>query len=395
MHQLGASRALGHPAGMRTTRLLVLLLILAPLGACGEGEPVSKPADDAPAAKPAATSVAVAREPEEREKHFRNLRQLTFSGENAEAYWSFDEKHLIFQSRPNTEAADQIYIMDAEGGNRRLVSKDAGRTTCSYFLPGDERILYGTTHLADKAPPPMPEYDPRKLGYVWAIFNNYAIVSAKADGSDVKVLQDAPGYDAEATVSPTGDRIVFTSTRDGDLDLYSMAIDGSDVKRLTSAVGYDGGAFFSWDGKKIVWRAPNPEQVDKEETKALLARELVRPNKLEIWIMDADGSNKKMLTRDGCASFGPFWHPDGKRIIYSSNRHDPKGGNFELYLLHVDTLEIERVTYFERKRPGQRRSDDFDGFPMFTRDGKKLVFCSNRHNDKPNETNVFVVDWVD
>ena len=208
-------------------------------------------------------------------------------------------------------------------------------------------------------------------------------------------LQDAPGYDTEATDSPTGDRIVFTSTRDGDLDLYSMAIDGSDVKRLTSAVGYDGGAFFSWDGKRIVYRAPNPELVDKKETAELLKRELVRPNKLEIWIMDADGGNKKMITRDGCASFAPFWHPDGKRIIYSSNRHDPRGGNFELYLVNIETLEIERVTYFERKRPGQRRSDDFDGFPMFTRDGKKLVFCSNRHNDKPNETNVFVVDWVD
>ena len=391
MHRLGAARALGHPARMRTTALLVLLLLLPALVGCGESEPVKKPGAD----EPAVASPAVAREADEREKHFRNLRQLTFGGENAEAYWSFDETHLIYQSRPTTDAADQIFIMGAEGESPRMVSRGEGRTTCAYFLPGDERILYGTTHLAGKAPPKMPEYDRRKLGYVWAIYNSYAIVSAKTDGTDEQVLQDVAGYDAEATVSPTGDRIVFTSTRDGDLDLYSMAVDGTDVKRLTSAVGYDGGAFFSWDGKRIVYRAPNPELVDKEETAALLKRELVRPNKLEIWIMDADGGNKKMITRHGCASFAPFWHPDGKRIIYSSNRDDPNGGNFELYLVNVETLESERVTYFERKRPGQRRSDDFDAFPMFTRDGKKLVFCSNRYNDKPNETNVFVVDWVD
>ena len=208
-------------------------------------------------------------------------------------------------------------------------------------------------------------------------------------------LSNSPAYDAEATVSPTGDRIVFTSTRDGDLDLYSMNLDGSDVKRLTDAPGYDGGAFFSWDGKKIVWRAPNRDDVDVEETKALLKRELVRPDKLEIWIMDADGSNKVQVTRNGAANFAPFWHPDGRRIIFASNMGDPKSGNFELYLVDVETGDLEQVTFFERKREGQRRSDDFDAFPMFTRDGKRLVFCSNRFNDVPNETNVFVVDWVD
>ncbi len=370
--------------------LATTLLIAAALGltACGD-EPADTPGpegngqpDDSP---------AVAREPFENEKHLTNLRQLTFAGENAEAYWSFDEKQLIFQSTRDGRTVDQIYTMKPDGSDVKLVSTGKGLTTCSYFLPGDERILYASTHAAGDEPPKKPPF----RGYVWGVFNSYAIYTAKPDGSDVQLLQGTDRYDAEATVSPAGDRIVFTSTRDDDLDLYSMKIDGSDVKRLTTAPGYDGGAFFSWDGKKIVWRAPNRDSVDLKETKDLLARELVRPNKLEIWIMDADGSNKQMITNNGAANFAPFWHPDGKRIIFASNMDDPKRRNFEIYLVDIETRKTERITYFERTRPGaQRRSDDFDAFPMFTRDGNRLVFCSNRHNEKPNETNVFVADWV-
>ncbi|MDJ0522077.1 MAG: hypothetical protein QNJ90_08395 [Planctomycetota bacterium] len=337
---------------------------------------------------------AVEREPFAKEVHLANLRQLTFAGENAEAYWSFAEDALIFQSTRPPFKADQIFTMKPDGSDVRRVSTGLGRTTCAYFLPGDERIVYASTHAAGKAPPKPPKRD-RKLGYVWPIYNAYEIYSAKRDGSDLRVLTSSPGYDAEPTVSPAGDRIVFTSTRDGDLDVYSMNVDGSDVKRLTTTVGYDGGAFFSWDGKKIVWRAPNRDDVDIEESKALLKRQLVRPNKLEIWIMNADGSGKKMVTNNGAANFAPFWHPDGKRIIFSSNMHDPRGSNFELYLVNIETLETKRITYFERRRPGAYRSDDFDGFPMFTRDGKRLVFCSNRFNDKPNETNIFVADFVE
>ena len=343
--------------------------------------------------KPAATP-AVAREVFEGERNLSNLRQLTFGGENAEAYWSFAEDRLVFQATREPYKADQIYTMDANGARQTLVSGGVGRTTCAYFLPGDERIIYASTYLAGKEPPAKPPHD-RSLGYVWPIFNAYDIFTAKADGTDVQPLIQSPAYDAEATVSPRGDKIVFTSTRDGDLDLYTCDIDGSNVKRVTDAPGYDGGAFFNWDGTKIVWRAPDRDTVDIEESKALLKRQLVRPSKLEIWIMDADGSNKKMVTKNGAANFGPFWHPDGKRIIFSSNMHDPRGGNFELYLVNVETGKTERVTNFARKRPGARRSDDFDGFPMFTRDGKKLVFCSNRFNEKPNETNVFVADWTD
>ncbi len=365
----------------------LLLLALVCCAGCRD-EPAEKPAADGGAPN----GPCVAREPFENERHLTNLRQLTFAGQNAEAYWSFDETKLVFQSTRDGREADQIYIMNPDGSDVRMVSTGKGRTTCSYFLPGDERILYASTHGAGDEPPQKAPY----RGYTWGVFKSYAIYTAKADGSDVKLLQSSAGYDAEATVSPAGDRIVFTSTRDGDLDLYSMKIDGSDVQRLTDEPDYDGGAFFSWDGKKIVWRAPNRDDVNAEEAQRLLAMELVKPHKLEIWIMDADGSNKQMITNNGAANFGPFWHPDGKRIIFSSNMDDPKRRNFELYMVDIETRKTERITYFERTRPGaERRSDDFDGFPMFTRDGKRLVFCSNRYNDKPNETNVFVADWVD
>lgn len=347
-----------------------------------------------PAEEKATTPTApVARKPLAQETHFKSLQQLTFAGENAEAYWSFDETKLIFQSTRPPFTVDQIFTMNADGTNVKLVSNGKGRTTCAYFLPGDKQIVYASTHLASDAPPKRPD---RSQGYVWPIYAAYEIFVADADGKNTKPLAQSPAYDAEATVSPAGDRIVFTSTRDGDLELYSMKIDGSDVKRLTNRPGYDGGAFYSWDGKKIVWRAPGKDDdLSKTDYAALLKRGLVRPSRLEIWIMDADGSNKKQVTDNGKANFAPFWHPDGKRVIFASNYVDPKGANFDLFLVDVESGKIERVTWFERKREGAHRSDDFDGFPMFTRDGKRLVFCSNRSNDKPNETNVFVAEWVE
>ena len=325
-------------------------------------------------------SPARPREPMPSERRLKNLRQLTFGGENAEAYWSFDETRLIFQSTRPPYTADQIFTMRADGSDVRLVSTGKGRTTCAYFLPGDARILYASTHAAGDAPPAPPD---RSKGYVWALYPAYDIYTADPDGSNVKVLSRTGAYDAEATVSPAGDRIVFTSTRDGDIELYSMKVDGSDVKRLTDRPGYDGGAFFSWDGKKIVWRAPGEGDALAEDYDPLLRMGLVRPARLEIWIMDADGSNKKQVTRNGAANFAPFWHPDGKRIIFSSNHHDEKGMNFDLFLVHVETGEQERVTFFERMREGARRSDDCDGFPMFTRDGTRLVLCSNSANAAP------------
>jgi Tol biopolymer transport system component len=376
--------ALGPPhgrdhAGVVRAAVLLLPLVLLAIPACDAGTRASP---------------AVARVPFEGERHFATLRQLTFGGENAEAYWSFDETKLIFQSTRDGHAADQIYVMNADGSDVHMVSTGKGRTTCAFFLPGDRRIVFSSTHWDSPEAPKPPPFNPA-VGYVWPVWHAYEIFAANADGSDLVRLTESPGYDAESTVSPKGDRIVFTSSRDGDLDVYSMKLDGSDVKRLTDTPGYDGGAVFSWDGAKIVWRSAWKEGMDVEETKALLHKQLVRPTHLEIWVMDADGSNKRRVTDNGAANFGPAWHPDGRRIVYASNAAEPKSGNFELYLVDAETKATERVTYFQRRREGAPRSDDFDGFPMFTRDGKRLVFCSNRWNEKPNETNVFVADWAE
>lgn len=360
----------------------------------GEDEPKPEPGlvdpsppEEKPAPEPQVRpSGPVERQPMPTEKHFAKLVQLTFGGENAEAYLSFAEDRLIFQSKRDSLACDQIFTMGLDGSAPKMISSGKGRTTCSYFLPGDQKVLYASTHAA--ADDCLPEPD-RSKGYVWKLYDEYDIYVANADGTDVQVLSASPGYDAEATVSPLGDQIVFTSTRDGDPELYLMTLDGSDVRRLTDAPGYDGGAFFSADGSKIVWRANRPtgdEELQKYQE--LRTEGLVRPTRLELMVMNADGSDQRAITANGAANFGPFWHPDGKRIIFSSNVNDPKGRNFDLYLVDLTAgtdQTAEQVTF----------TDEFDGFPMFTRDGKKLVFASNRHHDKDGDTNVFVADWVD
>jgi Tol biopolymer transport system component len=315
------------------------------------------------------------------EKHLKNMRQLTFGRENAEAYFSSDGKQLIFQSTRDALECDQIFTMNSDGSNVKLVSTGKGRCTCGYFFPDGRRIIFSSTHLAGPECPPKPSFT---RGYVWAVYKSYDIFSAKPDGSDLKRLTKTDGYDAEATISPDGKKIVFTSTRDGDLELYTMNLDGSGVKRLTHEVGYDGGAFFSPDSKKIVYRAHHPtDPKEIAEYKELLGQGLIRPTKLEIFVMNADGSDKKQITHNGAANFAPYFHPDGQRIIFASNMDDPKGRNFDIYLINLDGSGLERITY----------SEVFDGFPMFSPDGKKLVFASNRHGSQPGETNVFIADW--
>ncbi|MFQ5679081.1 MAG: TolB family protein [Gemmatimonadota bacterium] len=334
-------------------------------------------------AAPSAVGDPVAVAPEPGETRFRSLRMLTFGGENAEAYFSADGRRLIFQStRPSGAPCDQIYVMNAAGGAPHMVSTGRGRTTCSYFFPSGDRILYSSTHLAGETCPPPPDYS---RGYVWPLYD-YDIFTARPDGSDLELLFRSPGYDAEATISSDGSRIVFTSVRDGDLEIYSMNPDASDLRRLTHEPGYDGGAFFSADGTKIVYRAYHPRsEAELADYRALLADGLVRPGILEIFVMDADGSHKRQLTHNGAANFGPFFHPDGRRVIFSSNLHDPEGRNFDLYMINVDGTGLERVT----------THPSFDGFPMFTPDGKHLVFASNRHNRKPGDTNLFVAEWAE
>src|SRR5215216_675221 len=317
------------------------------------------------------------------EKHLQNLKQLTFRGENAEAYFSADGKQLIFQSTRDGRGCDQIYTMNIDGSNVKMISNGDGRTTCSYFFPDGKRILYSSTHLGDKQCPPKPDFS---KGYVWAVYPTFDIFTAKPDGSDLKQLTNTPGYDAETTITLDGRKLVFTSMRDGDLDIYSMDADGKNVRRLTREPGYDGGPFWSYDGKQIVYRAHHPE-TEKQiaDYTDLLKQNLIRPTTIEIWVMNADGSHKRQVTNNGKANFGPYFFPDGKRIIFASNMDDPRGRNFDLYKINVDGTGLERITF----------NDTFDGFPMFSPDGKKLVFASNRNAKTPGETNVFIADWVE
>jgi TolB protein len=317
-----------------------------------------------------------------REKHLRNIRQLTFGGTNAEAYFSFDGKRLIFQSTRSPYDCDQMYTMNIDGSEQKLVSTGKGRTTCGYFFPGGKKMLYASTQGHADQCPPRPD---KSKGYVWGVFNDYDIYVSNADGTDLKVLSASPGYDAEATISPKGDKIVFTSTRDGDLELYTMNLDGSGVKRITHSLGYDGGAFFSWSGKNIVYRGYHPtDSAEVKEYRALLAEQLVKPGKMEIFICSADGKNNRQLTNNGKANFAPFFLPGDKQIIFASNMNDPKGRFFDLFVINTDGSGLEQITF----------GGHFNAFPMLSGDGKKIVFVSDRNAKGNYEFNVFVADWV-
>ena len=320
---------------------------------------------------------------EEERGMLSNLRQLTFGGENAEGYFSFDEQTFVFQrTRPEEgDSCDQIYVYDLQTNSvGRRISNGEGRTTCAYYLPGDSLILYATTHFGSPSCPAPPDYS---QGYVWALYPTFDIVVADTAGNFVRRLTDQPGYDAEGTVSPTGERIVFTSTRTGDLELFSMNLDGGDVRQLTDSPGYDGGAFYSWDGRSIVFRASRPEGKELEDYRRLLKEDMIRPGALELYTMNADGSGMRQITSNGAANFGPFWHPDGEHIIFSSNVDDPQGREFDLYIIRKDGSDPQRVTF----------SGGFDGFPMFNRAGTKLLFASNRNNAQEGETNLFIADF--
>jgi TolB protein len=331
--------------------------------------------------KPAATP-AVHRAPEPGERFFSTIEQLTFGGQNAEAYFSPSGDHLIFQRTTSDSTCDQQYIMRLDGSDEHRVSNGLGRTTCGYFYENGARILYSSTFRTDAKCPPPPDYS---HGYVWALFN-YDIYTSRPDGSDLKLLFASPGYDAESTLSPDGKKIVFTSMRDGDLDIYTMNVDGTDVRRLTNELGYDGGPFFSHDGSMIVYRAWHPNTPeDIADYRALLAKNLVRPLQMDIWVMDSDGSHKRQVTDLGGASFAPYFHPDDRRIIFASNYRSPQSRNFDLFLVNLDGSDLTQVT----------TDSTFDGFPMFSPDGKRLVFASDRNGSVSGETNIFIADWVE
>ncbi|MGC1633678.1 MAG: hypothetical protein WA749_16330 [Gelidibacter sp.] len=324
------------------------------------------------------------------EKHFKSLKQITFGGDNAEAYWSFDDKQLVFQSNnPNWNVkCDQMFLMNADDTFKDkiplMISTGKGRTTCAYFLPDNKHIVYASTHLGNDNCPETPLKKDGK--YIWPIYDSYDIFVADLEGNVTAQLTHEKGYDAEATVSPKGDKIVFTSSRNGDIDLYTMNTDGSDVKQITFELGYDGGAFFSPDGTKIIFRSSRPKTEDEiAEYKSLLKEGLVQPTEMELYICNADGSDLRQLTHLGNANWSPFFLPDGKRIIFSSNFESERGFPFSLYIIGIDGKGLERVTH----------SETFDAFPVFSNDGKKLMFSSNRNNGGGHDTNLFVAEWQD
>jgi len=326
------------------------------------------------------------------EKHLKNIRQLTRGGDYAEAYFSFDDSMITLQARSNNWGAkcDQIYCFPFADGDMlnhvpQLISNGVGRTTCSYFLPGDTTILYASTRSGGDACPPEPQR--RTDGkYLWPVYSDFDIYVADLHGNLTDTLVRSPGYDAEATVSPQGDRIVFTSDRSGDLELYTCNIDGSSVKQVTHELGYDGGAFFSPDGKMLVFRASRPKTPDEvSEYKQLLSEGLVAPTAMEIYTCNVDGSNLKQVTHLGKANWAPFFEPSGKKILFSSNHAGSHGFNFNLYRVNLDGSGLEQVTF----------DPVFDAFPMFSYDGKRLIFSSNRNNGGTRYTNLFIADWVE
>jgi TolB protein len=362
-------------------------LILSPIILLISCNTAIKPSHDKSTTASAADTL---RYPEE--THLANMRQLTFGGDNAEAYFSFDSKAITFQA--NNPAwglqCDQIFTTELETSDMghkipQRISTGLGRTTCSYFMPGDTTILYASTHAGGEACPPLPA--PRAdHKYVWPIYPDFDIYVADLKGNIIKKLTNEPGYDAEATVSPKGDKIVFTSLRSGDPELYTMNIDGSNVKQITNELGYDGGAFFSQDGSMLVFRASRPKTDEEIKTyKDLLAQGLVMPTNMEIFVCNAEGSNLRQVTHLGKANWAPYFHPSMKKIIFSSNHAGTRGYEFNLYMVNLDGTGLERITY----------DGVFDAFPMFSFDGKKLIFSSNRHNGGTHNTNLFIADWKD
>ncbi|OYU97713.1 MAG: hypothetical protein CFE21_05335 [Bacteroidetes bacterium B1(2017)] len=324
------------------------------------------------------------------EPHLQNLHQVTFGGDNAEAYWSFDSKKLSFQSNNKKWGlhCDQIFMLNTKKPLDtthipQLISTGKGRTTCSFYMPDNRHILFASTHLGAENCPADP---PPSKRYLWAIYPDFDIFVSDEKGKIVSQLTKEPGYDAEATVSPKGDKIVFTSTRNGDLDLYTMNIDGSNVKQVTFGLGYDGGAFFSPDGTKLVFRASRPQGEEEiKDYKDLLAQGLVAPTVMELYTCNIDGSDLKQITHLGKANWAPFFHPSGQKIIFSSNHHSAKGYDFQLFMINLDGTGLERIT----------NESLFNAFPMFSPDGKQLVFSSNRNNGGTRDTNLFIADWKD
>lgn len=373
----------------RTYSLVTVAAILSILAGCSgeqtadtDGQEVAGPELTAPSIDPSSPGIVAAHEPEENEVHFSTIYQLTDGGENAEAYFNRAGDKIIFQSTRDDFLCDQVFIMNIDGTDLRLVSTGQGRTTCSFIGGDDDFIIYSSTHHLGADCPPLPEAGAG--GYAWMLYK-YDVFRANFDGSDPVNLTNSDSYDAEAIVRPDAREIVFSSTRTGDQEIFLMNADGSNVRQVTDTLGYDGGPFYSWDGTKIVFRSYRPKTEEEIDSyKNAMAQGMMLRVPLEIYMMDADGGNIQQITDLGSSSFAPFMHPDGERIIFCSN-YGGRPWVFNLWMINVDGTDLQQITY----------NDSFDGFPMFSRDGRYLVFCSNRHQAAEGETNVFITEWQD
>lgn len=327
------------------------------------------------------------------EVHLKNIRQLTFGGDNAEAYWSFNGKYIVFQRTNPKEGlnCDQIFMgkvptKPGEAFNYKLISTGKGRTTCPFFTKDGKHIIYASTHLGSTDCPPVPDRSKYGNKYIWPLYDSYDIFMADLEGNIVKQLTHSKGYDAEATLSPDGEKMLYTSDKDGDIDLYIINLKTGEEKRITNLLGYDGGAWFSPDGSKLIWRASRPKtETEVSEYKELLAQNLVAPTNMEVWVANADGSNPHQVTSYGQANWAPAFMPDSKRIIFASNHEYKRGFPFNLYTINENGTNLTKIS----------RDKGFDAFPMFSPDGKRIVFCSNRNNGGTRDTNVFIADWVE
>ena len=311
--------------------------------------------------------------------HLTNVRQVTSGLSRAgEGYFSPDGRSVIFQAVPYLvpsifhhpkpdEDGYQIYtgVLDLDTP-ARMVSTGKGRCTCPFFHPSGKSILFASTHLSpstEAAPSKGPAYS-RTERYRWEFPETMDIFSASPDGGNLKRLTDTPGYDAEGSYSADGSRIVFTSFRDGDAEIYIMDADGKNPRRITHAKGYDGGPFFSPDGKRIIYRS------DRKGN-----------DLLQVYVNNTEGTAERALTQNEFVNWGPYWHPDGSHVIYATSKHGHS--NYELYLMNVDSGAEERITYHE----------GFDGLPVFSPDGKRLMWTSSgRTTDRKSQ--LFIADFT-
>jgi Tol biopolymer transport system component len=333
------------------------------------------------------TCLALAADPQpwekEEQKYITNVKQLTFDFARAgEGYFSPDGKHIVFQAEEKDTGNPfyQIFTMELATGKFRRVSPGVGKTTCAYFSPDGKKILFASSHLDSDAKKHYAEElkkreEEKKSGmrrrYVWDFDAHMDIFEANADGSgSLRRLTDAPGYDAEGSYSADGKHIVFCSNRSGEknLQLYVMDADGKNVRQLTKADGcYNGGPFFSPDGKRVIFRS------DRKKA-----------DHLQLMVIDADGKNERALTDDlNWVNWGPFWYRDNKHIIYAGADHGVMGRpNYDLYWMNVDTGKKARITH----APGA------DVLPVFSPDGKRLMWTSTRDGRQPSQ--LFVADFT-